>query len=78
MIMAVCTEYYPRITHSESADCKNCKYNGYYGCTNVNVVVALTRAATDKRTQSQKPLTDQVCQTQNFFPDMVLEYRNTR
>ena len=43
MIMAVCTEYYPRITHSEWPDCKNCKYNGYYGCTNVNVVVALKR-----------------------------------
>ena len=43
MIMAVCTEYYPRITHSEWPDCKNCKYNGYYGCTNVNVVVALAR-----------------------------------
>jgi len=46
MIMAVCKEYYPRITHSEKPDCKNCKYNGYLGCTNVNVRVALARTTT--------------------------------
>lgn len=50
--MAVCTEYYPRITHSKSADCKNCKYNGYYdgyyGCNNVNVNVVFKKIVTDK------------------------------
>jgi len=40
----VCKEYFPSYTHSDCADCKNCKYNGRYtGCSNVNVRVALSR-----------------------------------
>lgn len=54
--MAVCTEYYPRITHSESPDCKNCKYNCYFGCTNVNVLVALQRI--DNNTHKNESLWD--------------------
>lgn len=30
----VCNDYYPACTHSNWADCKNCKYNGATGCTN--------------------------------------------